>query len=113
MDNIKYIQIRQMPPGSFIVIDDAGDISENTPPAEDYLIVFNDDSELFVDVMDEQFRIQDTKSGKQRNNFKKKYSFEEAYKNIKYLKEKYGLTDSNQGKIILVDDTNTKKQIIV
>ena len=79
-----------------------------------YFIMFNDGSELDLIINPRiMFSMVDMQSGKNRNDFKNKYSADEALNLLRQLENQLGYVDSNEGNIVLVDNSNTKMKIIV
>ena len=105
MENIKYIKEMIMP-----------DISGGSY-VDGYHIVFNVDSELeiFIDVFnnDHYFSTTDCLKGVDRNNFKKNITIDNAIVLVKHLIKILGFVDTNQGKVVIVNNSIIKTQIVI
>jgi hypothetical protein len=93
-----------------------------TTPADDkgyvsqYLISCLDGSEIEYFTDEDYFSLTDCQKGIQRNKIKSelnKLSEQERVDFFKNLEVKYGFTDSNLGKVILVNKQNVRTQIIL
>lgn len=106
MDNIKYISTCRGFTKQFF----------NTPALarNQYCITFNDGSEIELFLNHQMmFSKGDMKNGKQRNEFIKKYTIKEAAKLVEQLEKTIGYIDSDDGEIILVDNSNVKYKVTV
>jgi hypothetical protein len=101
MNNIKYFRESLMPTlsgGSFL----AG-----------YHIIFNDESSIDLHTTPMGFSTVDTVKGKDRLAFKKKYTPNNAINLLRQLKLTFGITNTNIGEVVLVNNSNVKKQVIL
>ncbi len=100
MENIKYIKEMIMP-----------DISGGSY-VDGYHIVFNDNSELDV-FINGFYSTTDCSKGADRNNFKKNISIHNAINFIQHLIKILGFIDTNIGKVVIVNNSIIKTQIVI
>lgn len=102
MENIKYVKEMTLPSfngGSYV---------------DGYHIEFNDGSELEIHMVNGGFlSTTDCMSGKDRNTFKKNNTFDKAIHTIKNLIKMIGFSNTNKGRVIIVNNSDVKTQIII
>ena len=103
---IKYFEEMMMPPTPW---------SNNNPIIDAYHIIFDDDSEIELQSLEDRpfYSKIDCVAGKMRNKFINQYKPSDAKELLDGLRKSNGLTNTNKGNVVLVNKKNIKPQIII